>query len=444
MPVASALALLLVAPAAGTGAPEAGTAGVAPTVAPTVAGDPADEPAPAGTDAISPAFPDGPARGGAGERARVAAEHHAARRYAEAALEYEALFAELSEPGHLLQAARARAAAGHHAHAVAYLSRLLASGKLTAADTQVAYGELQAAQRGVTPVTVRVELASDQRDASPWLTAQFVPHFASEQRPPLEFPLPPGAGPVRVVMLQLDPGVWRLQVDDPALAPVDVQVEVLAQPGDPVLLDLRPPPEDTGLPPPQRRRLIGVLGGLGGAVLGVGVGLTVRGELAQFRPALSRPGCDDLLTCRRSVASAASGRSTGAALIGAGAGMLVGGLTGMISDPRQRRLAWILELALGGAGVVGGSFAVALAARGFDRENVTQGRPWGDPTYVGTIDRRADQHTIAAAGLGLGSGLAFSAAAGLLRTRVHYHRQRVRPALGVRPGGLALSISGAF
>ena len=428
MALACALAALLVAPAAG------------PDVVHSE---------PEATDTMT-AAPE-PVADARAERARQAALAHAARRYAEAAGAYEALYKEFHDTALLLAAARSRQAAHHNAHAALYLSQLVVSGQLTAAETQVAYGELQAAQRAVTPVTVRVHLPVELAAASPRLTAHYVTRYAAQQRPPLEFPLPPGSVPVRVVILQLDPGPWRLQIDDPALAAVDVLVDVLVQPGAAVELDLRRHAAP-GLPRTQRHRLAAALGGLGGALVGVGVGLTIRGELGQVQPTLARPAasCPERLACREDVAAAVTGRSIGAGLLGAGAGAMLGGLTALVRDDHRRRILWIFELALGAAGAVGGGFAVALAARGFDRENVAGDHPWGDPEYADTIQRRSHQHTLAAAGLGLGSGLAFGAATGLIHTRTHHRRhpaaidRRVRPGLGIGAAGLGLTLSGRF
>ena len=430
MALACALVALLVAPAAGSGA----GSGVEHSE-PDEADVRADEAEPGSRD----------------ERVHMASLEHNARRYAEAARAYEALYEEIYDPALLLAAARSRQAARHNAHAAVYLGQLVASGQLTAADTQIAYGELQAAQRAVTPVTVRVHLPVELAAASPRLTAHYVTRYAAQQRPPLEFPLPPGSVPVRVVILQLDPGPWRLQIDDPALAAVDVLVDVLVQPGAAVELDLRRHAAP-GLPRTQRHRLAAALGGLGGALVGVGVGLTVRGELGQVQPTLARPAasCPERLACREELAAAVTGRSVGAGLLAAGAGAMLGGLTALVRDDHRRRILWILELALGGAGAVGGGFAVAMAARGFDRENVAGDRPWGDPEYADTIQRRGQQHTLAAAGLGLGSGLAFGAATGLIHTRSYHRRhpaaidRRVRPGLGIGAAGLGLTLSGRF
>lgn len=439
MALACALAALLVAPAAGS---DAGSDPGSDAGSGFIYSEPEETAADTRADA--------PGSGSRAERVRLASLEHAARRYAEAARAYEALHEEFSDTALLLAAARSRQAAGHNAHAAMYLSQLVASGQLTAADTQVAYGELQAAQRAVTPVTVRVHLPAELATASPRLTAHYVSRYPSEQRPPLGFSLPPGSVPVRVVILQLDPGPWRLQIDDPALAAVDVLVDVLRQPGAVVELDLRRH-DAPGLPRTQRHRLAAALGGIGGAVAGVGVGLTVRGELGQVQPALARPlaACPDRLVCREDLAAAMTGRSVGAGLLGAGAGTMLGGLTALVRDDRQRRGLWIFELALGAAGAIGGGFAVALAARGFDRENVAGDRPWGDPEYTDTIRRRGNRHTIAAAGLGLGSGLAFGAATGLIYTRAYHRRhpeaidRRVRPGLGLG-AGLGLTLSGRF
>jgi len=389
------------------------------------------------------AGPPGLVAGSKEARARQAAGEFAARRYPQAAREYEALFAEFDEPGFLLAAGRSRLAAGHHAHAVAYLSRLLASGLLTAADTQVAYGELAAAQKEVTPVTLRVTLPADL-DHVPRLSAAHVAAFASDPRPALEFPLPGAAGPERVLLLQLDPGAWRLRVDDPALAPVEVEIDVLVQPGDVVQLDLRPDGAGKGLSRPRLLRLLGVLGGLGGATLGAGIGVTVAGDL-RLRRTLARGSgnCLEQPGCRQDVSDAGGLRSLGAGLLGAGAGTTIAGLTGLVRDPVQRRRLWLIELIVGGAGVIGGGVAVSLAAAGFNRDNVESGRPEGDPEARERLERRAAQHTTAAAGLGLGSGLAFAAAVALLRTHIDQQRQ-LRPALGWRPGGLGVGVSGRF
>lgn len=403
------------------------------------------------------AAPPGPAAsesdvliGGKEARARLAAGEFAARRYPQAAREYEALYAEFKEPGFLLAAGRSRLAAGHRAHAVAYLSRLLASGLLTAADTQVAYGELEAAQKAVTPVTLRISLpATSSTDSSSSLnslkiSAEFVGPFASDPRPPLEFPLLTGPGPERVLLLQLDPGAWRLRVDDPALASVERMIDVLVQPGDEVQLDLRPHGPGPGLSRPRLLRLVGVLGGLGGATLGAGIGVTVVGDLRVQRSlARSSGACVEQKDCRREVADAGGLRSLGAGLLGAGAGMTIAGLTGLTRDPERRRRLWLIELAVGGAGIVGGSVAVALAARGFNDSNDPSGRPEGDPEAQARLERRAAQHTLASAGLGLGGGLAFAAAVALLRTRIDHQRQ-LQPSLGLSPGGLGVGVSGHF
>ncbi|MBA3548056.1 MAG: hypothetical protein H0T76_16365 [Nannocystis sp.] len=394
--------------------------------------------------------------GGKEARARRAAGEFAARRYPQAAREYEALFAEFDEPGFLLAAGRSRLAAGHRAHAVAYLSRLLASGLLTAADTQVAYGELEAAQKAVTPVTLRLKLPdvpSTDRDASsspPYnnynykkmISAEFVAPFGSDPRPALEFPLPSGPGPERVLVLQLDPGAWRLRVDDPALASVELMIDVLAQPGDEIPLDLRPHGPGPSLSRPRLLRLVGVLGGLGGATLGAGIGVTIAGDLRVQRSLARSSGCLEQKDCREELADAGGLRGLGAGLLGAGAGMTIAGLTGLTRDPERRRRLWLIELAVGGAGIIGGSVAVTLAARGFNESNQPSG-PEGDPEAQARIERRAAQHTLASAGLGLGGGLAFAAAVALLRTRIDQQRQ-LQPSLGLSPGGLGVGVSGRF
>lgn len=422
-----ALTLLLAAFAPGSGTPADGAAST----------DAAPE---SGTGAVRPAFEPGLAH--EVQRLRAAAELRALGRFAEAAAIYEELYDARAESGLLLAAARTRAAAGQHAHALAYLSQLVASGTLTAAETQVAYSELQMAQRSVTPVTVRAQMPMRSDEAAPRLRAEFLAQATGEQRPPLEFALPSaGVGSAQAVIVQLDPGPWRLRVDEPGLAHIDLLVEVSERPGPALQLDLRPPAE--GLPQSQRRRLVGALAGLGGVTLAAGAGVTLVYEFTRLRPALAGP-CDDEAACDTTVAAALTGRSFGAALAGAGGGVLVGGLTGLIADPRQRRRAWIFELVLGAAGIAGGSFAVALAARGVEGE-LGSPAPWGDPNHMRSLNLRVGQHTLAATGLGLSSGLVFGAAAGLVRTRIYHQRQRrlsLAPALP--RGGFGLALAGRF
>lgn len=362
-------------------------------------------------------------------RARQAAALYAARDYARAAREYEALAAETGEPGFQLAAGRSRLAAGHRAHAVAYLGRVLASGLLTATDTQVAHGELEAAQRGVTPVTLRVQLPPDL-DHLPALAATHLSPSPTEARPTLEFPLPTGAGPERVLLLQLDPGTWRLQVDDPALAAVQVVLEVRAQPGDALQLDLRPRGPGRGAARPLR--LVAALGGLGAVMLAAGVGVTVVGDRRTRRSLTDTPAaCLVLPGCRQDLADAVGVRGLGAGLLGAGAGLVVGGLTGLVGEARLRRRLWLAELAVGGVGALGAGVAVGLTARGFSRADA----PGGEG-----VERRGAEHTVAAAGLGLGSGLVVAAALALLRTRIE-PRRGLR-AVGL--DGLGLGLAGRF
>lgn len=480
MSLACTLALLLAAAAAGTVAPEEAVVAPAGEVAPGGTTEPVSAPAtgaevgaatarpevgaaadpevgrpaaptgpgvgraaaPVGTGAVRPAFEPGLAH--EVQRLRAAAELRGVGRFADAAAIYEELYDARPAAELLLAAARTRAAAGQHAHALAYLSQLVASGELTAAETQVAYGELQTAQRSVTPVTVRAQMPARSDDAAPRLRAEFLAQTPAEQRPPLEFPLPRGTGPTRAAIVQLDPGPWRVRVDEPGLAHIDVLVEVSERPGPALQLDLRPPAD--GLPQPQRRRLVGALVGLGGVTLAGGAGVTLGYEFTRLRPTLAGD-CDDERFCNATLAAATTGRSVGTALTGAGVGVLLGGLTGLLKDPTRRRRAWIFELVLGGAGIAGGSFAVALAARGFEAESASPAA-WGDPEHMRTLNLRAGQHSLAAAGLGLGSGLVFGAAAGLIRTRIYQQRQRQRQSLSLAPslarGGFGLALAGRF
>ncbi len=87
---------------------------------------------------------------------------------------------------------------------------------------------------------------------------------------------------------------------------------------------------------------------------------------------------------------------------------------------------------------------MALAARGVEGE-IGSSAPWGDPDHMRSLNLRAGQHTLAAVGLGLGSGLVFSAAAGLVRTRIYHQRQRrLSLAPSLPRGGFGLALAGRF
>jgi hypothetical protein len=88
---------------------------------------------------------------------------------------------------------------------------------------------------------------------------------------------------------------------------------------------------------------------------------------------------------------------------------------------------------------------VALAARGFEAESASPAA-WGDPEHMRTLNLRAGQHSLAAAGLGLGSGLVFGGAAGLVRSRVYQQRQRrdLSLAPSLARGGFGLALAGRF
>ncbi len=118
------------------------------------------------------------------------------------------------------------------------------------------YSELQAAQGAVTPVTVRAQMPARSGEAPLRLRAEFLAQSPGEQRPPLEFLVPAGAGATRAATVQLDPGPWRVRIDEPGLARVDLLIEVGTQAGASRCSSTFASPAD-GLPQPQRRRLVG-------------------------------------------------------------------------------------------------------------------------------------------------------------------------------------------
>src|SRR5690606_26626822 len=131
-------------------------------------------------------------------------------RFAEAALEYEALWREGHGASDLFNAAASRFALRHYTHAVAHLDALLALPGLTAAQRGEA-SNLAEIARGKTHA-VPLELRTQRPlDAPLTLTLTIVSAFASDIRPDITMVIRPGARAV----LSLVPAVCRIRVEDP-------------------------------------------------------------------------------------------------------------------------------------------------------------------------------------------------------------------------------------
>ncbi|MDC0666684.1 hypothetical protein [Nannocystis radixulma] len=367
-------------------------------------------------------------------RAQAAFEHG---RFAEAALEYEALWREGHGPSDLFNAAASRFALRHYTHAVAHLEALLALSGLTAAQRDEA-ANLAKIARGKTHA-VPLELQTQRPLDGPLvLTLGAVSTFASDIRPDIAITIRPGERAV----LSLDPGVWRIRVDDPWFEPVALDVTVDASAGaKPQALDLRPRPDARAL----RRFALG-WGNAGGAAFVVGVALLGVGQ-GRWSSRLATPveRCQaggpsyPLEACRDALGAAGNLRAAGAGVLGVGAGALVGGLIALAPQPRQRRLAWTVAASIGAVASIGGAVALGLGTRAFMAQN--DGSEWtADDRRA--IEGGAATHTTGAAFLGLGGGMLASSVTGLVLERKG--RFLVSASPQVRVGGASLVLEGRF
>lgn len=385
-----------------------------------------------GSPAAGPSAPQGAEerRG----RAQAAFEHG---RFAEAALEYEALWREGQGASDLFNAAASRFALRHYTHAVAHLEALLALPSLTAAQRGEAANLAKIARSKTRAVPLELRTPRPL-DAPLALTLEAVSAFASDIRPNVSVTIRPG----QQTVLSLDPGAWRLHVEDPRFEPLtlEVRVDAAAAPA-PQVLDLRPRQDTHGL----RRFALGwsVAGGAG-LVLGAGL---LGGGQRQWSSRHDAPieGCQagapnyPLPACRDALAGAANLRAAGAGLFGVGAGALAGGLIALAPDPRGRRLGWTVTASVGALATIGGAIALGLGARSFADHN---DRSEWTPDERQAVARAAATHTVGATFVGLGAGALASSITGLVLN--HKGRFVVSAGPQLRLGGAALLLEGRF
>lgn len=367
-------------------------------------------------------------------RAQTAFEHG---RFAEAALEYEALWREGHGAPDLFNAAASRFALRHYTHAVAHLEALLALPSLTAAQREEA-SNLAKIARGKTRA-VPLELRTPRPlDAPLTLALGVVSAFASDIRPDITITIRPADRTV----LSLDPGVWRLRVDDPRFEPITHEVRVDASAAAaPQVLDLRPRQDARVL----RRFALG-WSVAGGASLALGAGLLGGGQSRwSSRRDIPLEGCQaggpsyPLETCRDALAGAANLRAAGAGLLGVGAGALVGGLITLAPDPRGRRVGWTVAASVGALATFGGALALGFGTRSFAGHNDRSEWTADDRRAV---ERAAATHTVGGAFVGLGGGMLASSITGIVLNRKG--RFLVSASPQVRLGGAALLLEGRF
>ncbi|MCY1054414.1 hypothetical protein [Nannocystis sp. SCPEA4] len=356
--------------------------------------------------------------------------------YSEAALEFEALWREGHVASDLFNAAASRIALRQHTHAVVHLEALLALPTLTPAQREEASALLRTARTETRAVPIELRTPRPLDDSLA-ITVSFVAAYATEQRPDLTFTVRPAERTV----LSLDPGVWRLSVSDPRFESVTQEVRVEAAGAAPQIFELRPRPDGRAL-----RRFTLAWSGAGAAGIVVGASLLGVGQ-GRWSANLDGPietcqGGEPLYAvaaCRRAIASAGTLRTAGAAVLGVGAGALIGGLVARVADPKKRRLGWIVTASIGGLATVGGAVALGLGAQAFGREDDRTSWTDSDRSAIG---RAGATHTVGGVFLGLGGGMLASAVTGLLLDRSGRFQLAAGPQF--RVGGASLVFEGRF
>lgn len=405
---------------------------------------------------------EGPATASASKDERVAAAYQQfeKQRHVEAALEFEALWHDFKEPRFLFNAAITRYTARHYAHAVAYLNEYLALAAVTGADRVEAQAQLEVAHREVTNVQAKVRTEGVSGPVS--VSARRVSELRSDLRPPLPVKLSPAAGG-HGGAIELDPGTWTLRAEAPGAAPAEVEVKVVV--GTPTLaeLTLRPLPQETGPakgPVDTERKIDGrkamiVSIGVGAGLAVGGAVLTGVGQALKFGPAVAKPAAEcatdpALIGCSKAVRSGLELRSAGAGVLGAGVGVAISSVAWGLKSERSRRTAWIVEAGVGGAALVGGIVGLVIGANQVNRANAafqaSDAATWAE---IQGAKGPAAVYTASSAIVGLGAGLATSAAIGLGLSRGQSSKtsamaRALRVGGAAAPGLAGLSLSGRF
>jgi hypothetical protein len=321
------------------------------------------------------------------------------------------------DPRALAWAGLARERAADRAHAVAYLTQALDL-DLPTPLAVAARTALTRARAATQLVTVELRL----HGTGPVVLALTRVGYSN---PTLYFPLSPNPGE-QWMPVTLDPGRWLVELrrgDYTVSRTVEVQPDLriisLEEPAPP-----QPPPPST-----SPFRLAGLIAGGNLAVMGTVMLVIGDAHMQRNADALSAGFGEYPTSYRSSLAASGELRAAGAGLLGAGLGISVGALGTYFSRPRTRRIAWTVDLALGGA-LIASSFIGGLAGAKFNRVN--QDEATGD-----TLLSPIHGHSAGAAMLGLGLGLATSATLGLVLDRSDT-RRRARLRAHITPTSLAL------
>jgi len=384
------------------------------------------------------------ARGAQATREEQAFSLYQAGRFAEAGLEFEALWVDFADPRYLYNAASSRFAVGHFAHAADYLARYLETPGLAADDRGDASGQLAAARGHLLEVRVRVEGEATS------VMVEHIPELASDRRPPLEIgPMGPGESGESIGTIALDPAQWRFYARSADGREASQELAVGA--GGPLEVSLIVPQEDVPEAPAAislRPHTLGFGVGGGGLAL-VGLGLTIGTSVQANRLGAGDACAPDPTICRQRLVRNLNARSWGAGLVGLGLGAATGGLTGLIRDSRRRNTAWIAEAATGGALLIGGTASVLLGARMTRALTAPSEASWDD--FGAWSSAFADEgaggsslHSVGGLLLGLGGGLTASAVTGLLLQRGSSKRLQSKRKVELGASLRGISLRGAF
>ena len=397
----------------------------------------------------------GPAAGAGAkdERAGQAATYYSRGRYVEASLEFEGLWRDFpDEPRFLFNAAASRYAAGHYAHTVAYLGEYLAREEIVGEDRKEAQAQLDEARNKVTGLQVSVAIPAGT-SGEVTVVVKHVARGASDLRPELMVPTRRSSD-MATAVVQLEPGSsWVVSAMAAGLEGRSQEVELTRAAGQQVTLQMTAPttPVEEGVAGPKRAEGVQInhvralkIG------FGVGSGVVVAGLVAAGVGVAKRnraEECDSAagsLACRQELAVGLRTRDAGAAVIGAGFGVLAGSLVWNSRDARKRRTAWLAEASVGGLALIGGAVWLTVSSNKFNAANTGPITDWGAHyTDVGA----SRGHAVAATVFGLGAGLVGSAVTGLIVQRKRGGTARAR-ALRIdglaMPGRAGFMLSGRF
>jgi len=281
-------------------------------------------------------------------------------------------------------------------------------------------------------------------EAQVTIVVRHIARGSSDIRPDLLFPALPIDG-TATLPVQLEPGAWSILARGDGYTEAKQTLEVRGLAGRRVALQLaaapvasEKPTETTtpvatpteDVPPPRSGRKFALgLTTVGGVTTVAGVAVLTAGILQRGRVADCDPG--GYGACKTDLMLGLRTRDAGAGVLGAGVGVLVGGLTWLGRDAQTRKKVWIATTVIGGAAIAGGYAGLLLTSKTFNTANTTRLADGGWADHYGGAGNAPLKATTAAV-FGLGIGLVTSSIASLIV-------QRTRPGAGLR----ALRIDGS-